>query len=278
MSAKRGLSARNSRVTPCTFAAPSSMSRSGFTYAWKCRSVMRRLMISTQPISMIRSPSLALSPVVSVSRTICLAVIFQFSARYPSVRQSVGPLVLRVPGVPPHPMPFDPVRGRELVQALPQVDVLDRLLVRGPPVTPLPVVHPFRDAFLHILRIGEHARPARLLQGLQRPDHRRQLHAVVGRVGFTAPELFFRLVKAQKNPPTARSGGSPAGAVAVNLDDLFIHGDSCATFAERPPGRGGAPAPCATPGSRCECREPALPRARHKCRLLWATSGRPPFP
>src|SRR5258708_11597037 len=239
---------------------------------------MRRLMISTQPISMIRSPSLALSPVVSVSRTICLAVIFHFGARYPSVRQPVGALVLRVPGVAPHPVPFDLVQGRELVQALPQVKILDRLLVCGSPVALLPVVHPLRDAFLHVLRVGEHPRPARPLQRLERPDHRGQLHAVVGRVGLAAPELFFLFVEAQQNPPTARSGVAAASAVAVDLDHLFTHGGSSAISDGKPPATGGARAPCATPGSRCACREPALPRARHRCRPLWATSGPPPSP
>src|SRR2546430_11451014 len=48
MSAKRGLSARNSRVSPCTLSAPSSTSRCGFRYTWKCRGLMLRLRISTQ--------------------------------------------------------------------------------------------------------------------------------------------------------------------------------------------------------------------------------------
>src|SRR5882724_11651250 len=100
---------------------------------------MRRLRISTQPISMIRSPSLAFKPVVSVSRTICLARGYSF------ICQPIGSFVLRVPGVASHPVPFDVVQRRELVQAFPQIDVLDRLLVGGAPVAPLPVVHPLGD-------------------------------------------------------------------------------------------------------------------------------------
>src|SRR5258708_6673496 len=154
ISAKRGLSARNSRVMPCTLAAPSSMSRSGLMKAWNCRSVMRRLRISMQPISMIRSPSLAFNPVVSVSRTICLVTRDPSSRRNSLVGELVRPFVLGVPGVALHPVPFDPVPSRQLVEALPQVDILDRLLAGGAPVAPFPVVHPLGDAFLHVLRVG----------------------------------------------------------------------------------------------------------------------------
>src|SRR5688572_32104830 len=104
---------------------------------------MRRLRSSTHPISMMRSPSFGLSPVVSVSRKICIIW-------YPFVRQAVCPLVLRVPGVPPNPVPFYVVLGRELVQAAPQVLVLHRLLVGGAPAAALPVEDPDGDALHHI--------------------------------------------------------------------------------------------------------------------------------
>src|SRR2546427_1311992 len=145
MSAKRGLSARNSRVSPCTLSAPSSTSRCGFRYTWKCRGLMLRLRISTQPSSMTRSPSLGFNPVVSVSSTICLALI-----GYALVRQLVRALVLRVAGMTPHPVPFHIVQRRQLVEPLPQVDILERFLVRGAPAAALPVAHPFRDALQHV--------------------------------------------------------------------------------------------------------------------------------
>src|SRR5256885_13029369 len=104
---------------------------------------MRRLRISTQPSSMTRSPSLGFNPVVSVSSTICLALI-----RYPAVRQLVRPLVLGVAGMPPHPVPLHIVHRRQLVEPLPQFDVLHRLLDDGTPTAPLPVIPPF----LHPLR------------------------------------------------------------------------------------------------------------------------------
>src|SRR3989442_12976459 len=170
MSAKRGLSARNSRVNPCTLSAPSSTSRCGFRYTWKCRSLMLRLRISTQPSSITRSPSLGFNPVVSVSSAICLALI-----RYPAVRQLVRPLVLRVTGMAPHPVPFHIVQGCQLVEPLPQVDILHRLLVGGAPAAALPVMHPFPDPLRHIQGIGVDLYSAGALERLEGADRRGEL-------------------------------------------------------------------------------------------------------
>src|ERR1700716_1558802 len=106
---------------------------------------MLRLRISTHPSSMTRSPSLGFKPVVSVSSTICLAL-----TRYSPVRQLVGPLVLRVAGMVPHPVPFHVVQCRHLIEPPPQVDILHRFLVGGAPAAALPVVQPFRDPLRHI--------------------------------------------------------------------------------------------------------------------------------
>src|SRR5262245_10484865 len=60
----------------------------------------------------------------------------------PLARQLVGALVLGVAGMALHPMPFD-VMGLEcLVEPLPEIDVLDRLLVGGAPAVALPAVDP----------------------------------------------------------------------------------------------------------------------------------------
>src|SRR5688572_23856785 len=117
---------------------------------------MRRLRSSTQPISMMRSPSFGLSPVVSVSSKICLTCIPYLipGCGAAPICQSVCPLVLRVAGVPPDPVPFYVVLRRELVQAAPQVLVLHRLLVGGAPAAPLPVEDPDGDALHHVERIG----------------------------------------------------------------------------------------------------------------------------
>ena len=70
MASKAGLSLKNAVVRPCTRSAPSSLSRPGLMYRCSWLPVGWRLMSSTQPISMMRLPSLISMPVVSVSRTI----------------------------------------------------------------------------------------------------------------------------------------------------------------------------------------------------------------
>ena len=53
-----------------------------------------------------------------------------------SIGQLVGTLVLRMPGMPFHPVPADAMSGDQPVQFQPQVDILNRLLVGGLPAAP----------------------------------------------------------------------------------------------------------------------------------------------
>src|SRR5687767_8624144 len=190
---------------------------------------------------MMRSPSFGLRPVVSVSRTTCLTWNSFIS-------EPVGPFVLGVPCVPPHPVPFYFVFGGELVQPPPQILVLDGLLVGRAPAAALPVLDPGRDALHDVERIGvdPHAAPA--LEGFERADRGHELHAVVRSVGIAAPELLFLAVIAQEHAPSAGTGVSAAGAVAVDLHDAVSHGDSGGSFATPERARGAGPAPGATPG------------------------------
>src|SRR5438105_7496350 len=135
---------------------------------------MLRLRISTQPISMMRSPSFGSRPVVSVSRTICL------NCWYSLVGEAVGPFVFRMARVPLHPVPFYRVARHRLVELAPEVLVFHRLLVRGAPAAALPAADPLRDSFHHVERVGVQAHPARTLERVERADHRGELHAVVG--------------------------------------------------------------------------------------------------
>src|SRR5690349_8984057 len=195
-----------------------------------------------QPISMMRSPSLALRPVVSVSSTTCLVIVWN-----PLVGQGVRPLVLRVSCVSLHPMPLYLMFRRERVELFPEVDVLDVFLVGGAPVAALPRVDPARDAFLHVLRVGVEAHAARFLQRLERADDRHELHAVVGGRRLAAPELPLLSLVAQHRAPAARAGIAPARAVAVDLHDVIAHGASaCGASPAR--ASGAAPAPFARPG------------------------------
>src|SRR5471030_1593727 len=66
-------------------------------------------------------------------------------------RQLVGALIGVVTGMALDPVPAHLVLVQRRVQPLPQIDVLDRLLVRGAPAVPLPAMDPAGDALTHIL-------------------------------------------------------------------------------------------------------------------------------
>src|SRR5438270_4627761 len=203
---------------------------------------MLRLRISTHPSSMTRSPSLGFRPVVSVSSTICLALI-----RYAPVRQLVRPLVLRVAGMASDPVPLHVVQGCQLVEPLPQVDILHRFLGGGAPAAALPVVHPFRDPPRHVQRIGIEPHPAGALERREGADRRGEIHEVVRGAGLTAIELALRALGAQQRAPAARAWIAAACPVAEDLHHLSIHDfyESAASSARAP---AAARVPDATPG------------------------------
>src|SRR5258705_3191470 len=106
---------------------------------------------------MMRWSWLGSSPVVSVSRTIwrTRAILTAVEASVDGrVRQPVGALVALIARVSLHPVPVDAMSRDQRVELLPQVDVLDGLLVGRAPVAPFPVDDPGRDAVLDVLRIG----------------------------------------------------------------------------------------------------------------------------
>src|SRR3990167_6937145 len=201
--------------------APSSISRSGCRYTWKCRPVRRRPISSTQPISMIRWPSPTGIPVVSVSRT-TLRTLRTPHIVYTAVGQLVGPLVARVAGMAAHPLPGDLVPPYLLVQLPPQVGILHRLLGRGFPATFLPVGHPFLNTLHHILGVGNQAHLALALQFGQGTNGRGQLHAVIGGLGLAAPQLLLDPLEDQQCPPATHARITLAGTVGIDLD-LFTH-------------------------------------------------------
>src|SRR5262249_47910942 len=185
---------------------------------------------------MMRSPSLALSPVVSVSRTTWRVIV----VRDPPIRESVCALVFRMPGMAAHPVPLYLMLGRDPVELLPQVDVLDRLLVGGAPAAAPPVVGSGGAAPLHVERVRIQAHAARALQRLERPDHRHQLHAVVGGVGLAAVDFLLGAFGAQDRAPAAGAGVAAAGAVAVDLHDIVTRHDGFGASAGTPGRASGA--------------------------------------
>src|ERR1700759_734189 len=117
----------------------------------------------------------------------------------------------------PHPDPIDLVWRPRGVEALPQLDILHRLLVRGAPSVLLPAVDPLGDAVAHVDAVGEETHAARPLQRLQPLDGRHQLHAVVGGGRIAAGEFALPTADAQDRAPAARSGISAAGAIGEDL-------------------------------------------------------------
>src|SRR5436190_2312640 len=211
---------------------------------WKWRCATCRERISTQPISMMRSPSLALSPVVSVSSTTWRVIVLW----NPPVSERVSSFVFRMPGVAAHPVPLYLMFGGELVELLPQIDILHVLLVGRAPAPPLPVMDPGGDALLHVERVRIDAHLAAPLQRLERPDHRQELHAVVGRGRLAAPELLLLALVAKHRTPAAGPRIAAARPIGIDLDGLLSHGGgACASAARPAPAPGAAPVPCAMP-------------------------------
>ena len=133
-------------------------------------------------------------------------------------RERVGPFVFGVTGMAAHPFPSDLVALCGGVEPLPQIDILDRLFVGGPPAALFPGVDPLGDAVAQILAVAEEPHPARALQGLQPRNGRHHLHAVVGGERLEPAQLLFDLTIAQDRGPAARTGIAAAGAVGKDLD------------------------------------------------------------
>ena len=75
-------------------------------------------------------------------------------------------------------------------QALPQIAVLDRLLVGGLPAAFFPSVNPVLvEGVDDVLRIGMDFDVAGAVKCLERHDDRHELHAVVGGLGIAARKL-----------------------------------------------------------------------------------------
>src|SRR6202044_1063004 len=85
----------------------------------------------------------------------------------------------RVAGVALDPVPGDLVRRHRRDEALPQVNVLDRLLGGGLPPVALPARQPLGDPVEHVLAVGVELHRYRPAERLERRDRGEQLHPVV---------------------------------------------------------------------------------------------------
>src|SRR2546423_2356325 len=116
-------------------------------------------------------------------------------------------------GMTAHPMPMHFVALERGVEALPQVDIADRLLIGGGPAVAFPQVDPLGDTATHILAVGIKLDDAGTLQRFERRDGGGELHAVVGRMRFAAFQLPLVTVPGEHRGPTAGPRISRAGAV-----------------------------------------------------------------
>src|ERR1051326_9585437 len=132
-------------------------------------------------------------------------------------RQLIGALVLGMTLMAFPPVPVDPLRGCPRLQALPEIDILHRLLVGRFPAALLPLGKPAGDAILEIdaVRIEGHRR--RPLERLQRRYGRHPLHAVVGGGGFPAGGFAFAISGSQDGTPATGAGIAAARAVGEDF-------------------------------------------------------------
>ena len=103
-----------------------------------------------------------------------------------------------------------------LIQRLPEIDILHRLLVGGLPAIALPAMHPALDAVFHILAVGMQIDLAGTVERVQCLDGRRQLHLVIGGQRLAALELLAVLPELQNGAPAAGAGISGTGPVSMN--------------------------------------------------------------
>src|SRR5690242_9814503 len=177
--------------------------------------------------------------------------------------QRVGAVVLGVAAMAFHPGPVHAMRLGGSVEALPQLDVLDRLLVGGAPAVLLPAVYPPGGALEHVFAVGVELHHAGPLESLEARDRAHQLHLVVGRRRVAARQLLLALAHTKDGRPAAGARVAAAGAVGEQLD-LGLALAHKAPFTGRSPTatsrcdgsaawRDTRSGPCAAPGRRPAC-------------------------
>src|SRR5215510_14046464 len=117
-----------------------------------------------------------------------------------------------------HPVPAYLVRQNGGVKLLPEIGVLDRLLVGGAPAIALPAVNPLHDAVAQILAVGMEIDQARPIQGLQGRNRSQEFHAIIGGVRLAALELLLVVAEGKDRAPAARPRIAGTGSVGVDDD------------------------------------------------------------
>src|SRR6266705_188703 len=118
-----------------------------------------------------------------------------------------------------HLVPRDVVLLHQVEQGLPQIAVLDGLLLGVAPAVGAPAEIPLVAKAVHdIGAVAVDGHGAAAGEGAQALDGTGQLHALVGRVGFAAGQLDLVAVVDEDGGPAAGAGVTTAGAVGVDLD------------------------------------------------------------
>src|SRR6266852_2445975 len=125
-----------------------------------------------------------------------------------------------------HLVPRDVVLLDQVQQGLPEIAVLDGLLLGVAPAIGAPAEIPLVAEAVHDIRAvavdGHGAAPAEGTQALDGPG---QLHALVRGVGFAAGQLDLVAVVDEDGGPAAGAGVTAAGAVRIHLDGgRGVHG------------------------------------------------------
>ena len=104
------------------------------------------------------------------------------------------------------------------VERHPKVLIFDWFFRRGPPPAALPVRHPLIDAVHYVFRISVQHDVLLGLERVQRFDRCRQLHTIVGGLGFAAMQRFLPLTGHNQYTPAPRTRVAATGAIGIDLN------------------------------------------------------------
>ena len=135
--------------------------------------------------------------------------------------QLIAPLILSMPVVAAYPLASDGVGGGDFEVFAPEVGVFDFFEVALDPSG-----EPFVDRFGDVAAVADDGDVAGFFEELEPFDDALELHAVVGGVGFAAGEFTAVAPIVEDAAVATGAGVAQAGAVGVESDLLFGHGES----------------------------------------------------
>src|SRR5512134_2984297 len=188
-------------------------------------------------------------------------------------REGVGVFVLGVAGVPPHPAPGHGVDARRLIQLLPQLEVLDRAGLAGPPAR-LPAREPLGHAphqVLGVRDVGDLSVAPLAPDPLEHGDGAGEGHPVVGGLRGAFVEIPSRHAvtgrRLDQGGVAARAG---PGAVVAKAALVGVHQHDGAGLAHGWTTTGMGT--CVRSSSAFDTTTAAGPSGRSRC--TWAPANR----